>query len=155
MKRYLAIYIGTAEAMAKWNSMPEQELRERQTAGVKAWHEWVERNKASIVEIGAPLGRTKSVSQAGTADIRNSMSAFTVVLAQSHEAAAKLVEGHPHFTVFPPRPWRSWSVCPSPASRRAGVRPNPSLNGDVPHAWAAPPPRATGYPGSLGRPIGR
>ena len=101
MKRYLAIYTGTAEAMAKWNSMPEQELRERQTAGVKAWREWVERNKASIVEIGAPLGRTKSVSQAGTADIRNSMSAFTVVLAQSHEAAAKLVEGHPHFTVFP------------------------------------------------------
>ena len=80
--------------------MPEQELRERQSAGV-AWHEWVERNKASIVEIGAPLGRTKSVSQAGIADIRNSMNAFTVVLAQSHEAAAKLFEGHPHFTVFP------------------------------------------------------
>jgi hypothetical protein len=101
MKKYLAIYTGTAEAMAKWNSMPEQELRERQAAGVKAWHEWVERNKASIVEIGAPLGRTKSVTQAGIADIRNNMGAFTIVRAESHEVAAKLFEGHPHYTVFP------------------------------------------------------
>lgn len=101
MKRFLAVYTGTAEAMAKWKSMPEQELRGRQAAGVKAWHEWVERNKASIVDIGAPLGRTKSVSPAGIADIRNNMGAFTVVQAESHEAAAKLFQGHPHFMVFP------------------------------------------------------
>jgi hypothetical protein len=29
------------------------------------------------------------------------MGAFTVVRAESHQAAAKLFEGHPHFTVFP------------------------------------------------------
>lgn len=81
--------------------MPEQQLRERQAAGVKAWHEWVERNKASIIEIGAPLKRTKSVSPAGVADVRNNMTAFTVVQAESHEAAAKIFENHPHFTVFP------------------------------------------------------
>ncbi len=101
MKRFLAIYTGTAEAMAKWSSMPEHELHERQVAGIQAWHEWVERNKASIVDIGAPLGRTKSVSAAGIADIRNEMGAFTVVQAESHEAAARLFVGHPHFTVFP------------------------------------------------------
>jgi hypothetical protein len=101
MKRFLAIYTGTAEAMAKWRSMPEQELHERQAAGVKAWHGWVERNKASIVEMGAPLGSTKSVSRTGIADVRNNMGAYTVVQAESHEAAARLFENHPHFTVFP------------------------------------------------------
>ena len=101
MKRFLAVYTGTAEAMAKWKSMPEQELRERQAAGVKAWLDWVERNRTSIVDIGAPLGRTKRVSPAGIADIRNNMGAFTVVQGESHEAAAKLFQGHPHFTVFP------------------------------------------------------
>src|SRR5450432_3985942 len=101
MKKYLAIYTGTPEAMSKWKSMPEQELQKHQAAGIKAWHEWAERNKASIVEMGSPLGRTKSVSAAGIADIRNNMGAFTVVQAESHEAAAKLFAGHPHFTIFP------------------------------------------------------
>ena len=101
MKRFLAVYTGSAAAMEKWKSLPEHQLKERQAAGVRAWHEWVERNKAAIIEIGAPLGRTKRVSPAGVADVRNNMTAFTVVQAESHEAAARLFENHPHFTVFP------------------------------------------------------
>jgi len=33
--------------------------------------------------------------------VRNNMTAFTVVRAESHEDAAKLFEDHPHFTIFP------------------------------------------------------
>jgi hypothetical protein len=101
MKTFLAIFIGTPSAMEAWRSLPEQELKERQTRGIKAWHEWVDRNKASIVDIGAPLGRTKSVSKAAIDDIRNNMGAYTIVRSESHEAAAKLFENHPHFTIFP------------------------------------------------------
>lgn len=101
MKRYLAVYTGSAAAMAKWNSMPEDQLRDRQVAGIKAWHDWVERNKGAILELGAPLGYTKRASVAGVSDTRNNMSAFTIVQAESHEAAAKLFENHPHFTIFP------------------------------------------------------
>ena len=50
---------------------------------------------------GAPLGRTKNVSASGIADIRNNMAGYTVVQAETHEAAAKLFENHPHFTIFP------------------------------------------------------
>ena len=101
MKNFLAIYIGTPAAMARWNSMPEAERQERQAAGIRAWHEWVDRNKDRIVENGGPLGRTKSVSPAGISDIKNSMTAFAVVQAESHEEAAKLFERHPHFMLFP------------------------------------------------------
>ena len=101
MKTFLAIFIGTPGAMEAWRSLPEQERKERETRGIKAWHEWVDRNKASIVEMGGPLGRTKSVSKTGIDDIRNNMGAFTIVCAESHEAAAKLFENHPHFTIFP------------------------------------------------------
>ena len=34
------------------------------------------------------------------ADVMNEMTVF-VVRAPSHKAAAKLFEGHPHFTIFP------------------------------------------------------
>ena len=101
MKTFLAVFTGTAEAMQSWRSLPEHELKARQEHGIKAWHEWVERNRASIVDTGAPLGRTKSVSKAGIADIRNNMGAYAVVRAESHEDAAKLFVNHPHFTIFP------------------------------------------------------
>jgi hypothetical protein len=101
VKQFLAIYTGTPASIAKWNTMPEHELKQRQAEGVKAWYAWVEKYKASIVAMGGPLGRTKSISPKGVTDIRNNMTAYTVVQADTHEAAAKLFENHPHFTIFP------------------------------------------------------
>jgi hypothetical protein len=37
----------------------------------------------------------------GTADVVNEMTAFVVIRAETHEAAAKLFDGHPHLTIFP------------------------------------------------------
>lgn len=101
MKKFLAVYTGSSEAKARWHALSEAQREERHAAGFKAWNEWDERNRASIAEAGSPLGRTKLVSAAGTSDIRNNMAAFTVVWAESHEAAARLFVDHPHFTLFP------------------------------------------------------
>ncbi len=101
MKTFLAVYTGTLDSMAKWKSLPEKERKEREAAGMAAWHAWVEKNQKSIVGVGSPLGKTKRVSASGVADIRNNLTAYTVIQAESHEAAAKLFENHPHFTIFP------------------------------------------------------
>src|SRR5262249_51038659 len=69
--------------------------------GIAAWKAWVEKHQAAIVGMGGPLGKTKKVSEHGIEDISNLMSAYTVVRAESHDAAAKLFERHPHFTIFP------------------------------------------------------
>jgi hypothetical protein len=65
--------------------------------------------------MGGPLGKTKKVSDKGVADISNELGAFTVVRAESHEAAAKMFEGHPHFTVFPGEGVEVMPVLPIPA----------------------------------------
>jgi hypothetical protein len=101
MKKFVAIYLGSPGFKNKWEALSEQEKLERQTKGIAAWHAWVEKNKHSIVEMGAPLGKTKKASPDGITDIKNNMTAYTVVQAESHEAAAKLFEHHPHFTIFP------------------------------------------------------
>ena len=101
MKTFLAVYLGTPAAMAKWRELPEAERSKREAAGMKAWHEWVSRHKDRIVDLGGPLGKTKAVSKAGVADVRNAMAAFTVVHAESHDEAAKLFVNHPHFAIFP------------------------------------------------------
>jgi len=101
MKRFLAIYTGSAEGMDAWKALDAGERTRREHDGMAAWKAWADRNAGAIADQGSPLGRTKRITADGVADIRNAMAAWTVVEAESHEAAAKLFEGHPHFTVFP------------------------------------------------------
>jgi hypothetical protein len=103
MKKFLAIYIGTATAHDKsqWDKMDEGKRKELQASGIKAWGNWMTVNKAAVVESGGPLGKTKRASPQGIADTKNNMTGYVVVQAESHEAAAKLFEKHPHFTIFP------------------------------------------------------
>lgn len=69
-----------------------------------------------IVEMGGPLGKTKQVSQGGIEDVSNDIGAFTVVRADSHEAAAKMFEKHPHFTIFPGESVEIMPVLPIPGA---------------------------------------
>ena len=101
--------------MAQWETVPEQERQHRQAQGVAAWKKWAAENAASIVEMGGPLSRTKLISKLGISDIRNHMGAFTVVQAESHEAAARLFLNHPHFTLFPGEGVEVMEVLPIPA----------------------------------------
>lgn len=103
MKRFLAIYIGTATAVekAQWEKLDEEKREELEARGIKAWMEWGIANAAVIVDQGSPLGKTKRASKQGIADIKNSMTGYVIVQAESHEAAAKLFENHPHFAIFP------------------------------------------------------
>jgi hypothetical protein len=100
---YLAVFVGSKNSpkMAAWMAMSEQERKAKERDGMAAWKAWVEKHHGSIAEMGGPLGKTKQVGPAGIADISNAMGAFTVIRAESHEAAAKMFENHPHFAIFP------------------------------------------------------
>jgi len=103
MKRFLAIYIGTEDALkrSQWNELDEEKRKELEASGVNAWIEWGMTNAAAIVDQGSPLGKTKRASPEGLADIKNAMTGYVIIRAESHEAAARLFENHPHFTIFP------------------------------------------------------
>jgi hypothetical protein len=114
---FLAVFTGgkTSTKMAAWNALPEAERRAREQQGIAAWKAWVEKHQASLVSMGGPLGKTKIVDAAGVTDISNEMGAFTVVRAGSHEAAAKMFENHPHFTIFPGEKIEIMPILPIPA----------------------------------------
>lgn len=101
MKNFLAIYIGSQAAREQWSAMDDAIRKGREEAGVSAWRDWAIANSAVIVDHGSPLGKTKRASPEGVTDIKNVMAAYVIVRAESHEAAAKLFDGHPHFTIFP------------------------------------------------------
>jgi hypothetical protein len=113
---FLAIFLGskTSPQMTAWNALPEAERRAKEQKGMAAWKAWVEKHQAVIAEMGGPLGKTKKVDQGGIQDTHNQMGAFTVVRADSQEAAAKLFEGHPHFTIFPGEAIEIMPILPIP-----------------------------------------
>ena len=103
MKKFLAIYIGTADSVekAQWDKLDENKRKTLEASGIKAWMDWGTANAAAIVDQGSPLGKTKRASRQGIAGISNNMTGYVIVQAESHEAAARLFENHPHFTIFP------------------------------------------------------
>jgi hypothetical protein len=96
-------------------ALPEAERKAKEKEGIAGWKAWVSKHHASLVEMGGPLGKTKRVGPEGISDISNEMGAFTVVRAESHEAAAKMFENHPHFTFFPGERVEIMPVLPIPA----------------------------------------
>jgi hypothetical protein len=115
---FLAVYIGGKDSprMKDWDALPETERGTKMREGIAAWKAWVEQHQAAIVGMGGPLGKTKKVGERGIADISNLMSGYTVVRADSHEAAAKLFEKHPHFTIFPGDSVEIMPVLPIPGA---------------------------------------
>lgn len=101
MKKFLAVYMGSAAAFGKWKTMDEETRKQKEKAGKEAWMKWVKVNEKSIVDPGSPIGKTRTISAQGIADIKNEIGAYTIVQAETHEAAARLFENHPHFTAFP------------------------------------------------------
>ena len=113
---YLAIFLGskTSPKRKAWDALSEAERRAKEREGIAAWMAWAEKYESAIVWIGGPLGKTKKVTERGITDVSNALGAFTVVRAESHEAAAKLFENHPHFTIFPGESVEVMPVLPIP-----------------------------------------
>ncbi|MCX7358211.1 MAG: hypothetical protein NT015_08730 [Alphaproteobacteria bacterium] len=103
MKTFLAVFTGNTAAHERsgWDTLSATDRKAREQKGIAAWGAWVATNQASIVENGSPLGKTKRTGLNGVTDIKNNLAAYLVVRAETHEAAAKLFEDHPHFTIFP------------------------------------------------------
>ncbi len=100
---FLAVFTGsrTSPRMQAWLAMPEAERKTREMEGMSAWKAWMEKHQGAIATTGGPLGKTKKVGAGGIEDISNQMSAFVVVNAENHDAAARMFENHPHFAIFP------------------------------------------------------
>jgi hypothetical protein len=100
---YLAIFLGkkTSPRRQAWDALSNEERNLKEQEGIAAWGGWIAKYQKAIVNEGGPLGKTKRVSREGVSDVTNELAVFMVVRATSLEAAAKMFEGHPHFTIFP------------------------------------------------------
>ena len=115
---YLAVFLGSKNSPQRkaWDALPENDRRTKERDGMAAWKAWVEKHQAVVVTMGGPVGKTKKVTPRGSEDTSNNIGAFMVVRADSHEAACKLFEKHPHFTIFPGESVEIMPVLPIPGA---------------------------------------
>jgi hypothetical protein len=118
MQNYLATFMGSPGAMetSGWNALSESVRNERMQAGTRAWHAWMGAHQKDIVMAGGPVGKTKRVAGSGVEAWRNAICGYVVVSAQSHEAAARMFEGHPHFAMMPGDSVEVMECLPVPAA---------------------------------------
>jgi hypothetical protein len=99
MKKFMVLYMATAADFEKAmkDSTPEQQKK-----GMEAWMQWMNSHKGAIVDNGAPLGKTRRVDAKGMSDTKNGIGGYTIVQAETHDAAAKLFgKDHPHLAWMP------------------------------------------------------
>lgn len=101
MARFVAVYTIRPENVVAFRARPRSEQEAVDTAGLKAWREWRERNAAAIVAADVMVGKTRRVTRSGMAEAQNQIAGFVIVEAADIDAAAGLFGDHPHITVFP------------------------------------------------------
>jgi|SRR5690606_20041202 len=103
MGRYLAVFTSdkAGPRWAEWYALTEAQQRARAEIGVAAVKAWEEAHADVIDYVGGPLGPTKRISDTGeVTDMVNLLTVFMIVRADSHEAAVRLFDGHPHMSIF-------------------------------------------------------
>jgi hypothetical protein len=94
MKKFLVLYMANA---ADFEKMMKESTPEQQQKGMAAWMKWMADNKASLVDGGAPLAKSKRVDANGASDTKNDVCGYSIVQAESADGATKLFgKDHPH-----------------------------------------------------------
>jgi len=62
-----------------------------------AWMAWGNKSASSIVDMGAPLGKSLRVTKQEASPVANDLGGYSILQAESKEALAKTLDGHPHF----------------------------------------------------------
>jgi hypothetical protein len=92
MKKFIALYLAPISAIEKMkNATPEQ-----MKGGMDAWMTWAKNNEKSIVDLGAPLGKTKRITAAGISDTKNGITGYSLVEGDTLDSVANMFDGHPH-----------------------------------------------------------
>ncbi|MGR2751915.1 hypothetical protein [Agromyces arachidis] len=94
MPKYLVLYRADVSAEAQM----EQSAEEGQ-AEMQEWMAWGGRVGDALVDFGTPLGNGRAVGASGTGPSSSDVAGYSLVDAADADAAAALMEGHPHLKV--------------------------------------------------------
>lgn len=99
MGKYLVTYLAPRSVIEEWKKTDPGNRQAAEAKMRSEWGTWMSEHSKMFADKGAGVGKTKRVSATGTSDARNDIMLYGVVEAESHEAAARAFEGHPHLQI--------------------------------------------------------
>ncbi len=97
-RKFLAFYMAPIAVLEAW-AKTDPEVRKPAEQKMQAeWGQWMAAH-GTMLSLTAAAGKTKRVTAGGVADAKNEIMLYSLVEADSHEAAAKLFENHPHLQI--------------------------------------------------------
>ena len=85
--------------MAAMRKMMETSSAEDKKKGMDEWGAWMKKNMGIFADMGGPTGKNMQVTSSGMKQVSNDIGGYSVVQAESAEAAAKALAGNPHFQI--------------------------------------------------------
>lgn len=100
MKKYFVLFCVPVATMADWAKNVDSEERKKQSDQMmQDWQKWMDKLGGKLADKGMPLGKTKRVTKAGIADVKNDLNYYVILQADSHDAAAEMVKDNPHLQI--------------------------------------------------------
>ena len=95
MTKFLVLYNADSSAREQMaRATPEQ-----QQAGMDAWMQWAQKAGPALVDLGAPVQPAVRVTAGGDTANTCPASGYSVLEADSEQAARGLLDSHPHLTM--------------------------------------------------------
>jgi hypothetical protein len=99
MKRFLVTYLAPASVIDDWKKTDPEKRKAGEEKMQNDWKQWMSNHHDIFVDKGAGVGKTRRVTANGSAAGRNDIMLYAVVEAETHEAASKMFEDHPHLGI--------------------------------------------------------
>src|SRR4051812_12943265 len=92
MTKFLVLY----NADSSVREQMAQATPEQQQAGMEAWMAWAQKTGGALVDLGAPVAAAGRVTAGGETENTCPANGYSVLEADSEQAARALLDGHPH-----------------------------------------------------------
>jgi hypothetical protein len=99
MPKFLVTYLAPASVIEEWKKTDPKKRKSAEEKMRADWVQWMGAHAKSFTDKGAGVGKTKKVTAGGTSDIKNEIMLYGLIEAESHQAAAKMFEKHPHLAI--------------------------------------------------------
>ncbi len=100
MNKYLVLYKSEGALNVPGMSVSEMMANtppERMAAGMALWQAWLGKCGSALLDPGAPLDKSTTVAAGAGTPGKTDITGYTLLQAESVEAAAALMADHPHF----------------------------------------------------------
>ncbi len=98
MQKFIVLFLAPAAVIAEWMQLDPSVRAADEKKMREEWDAWMAAHTHLIKETQA-AGATKRITVAGVTDEKNDLMLYSIVKAESHEAAAAAFVGHPHFEI--------------------------------------------------------